>query len=103
MKTTDKTLSSTRIDRIREQGYQCHTDAQINDLAFFNKNNRWVDSRLANRESDVKPVRVIEFGSEAYFKLAEKLAHQGRQGSIAFDTDVLLWIDGDAVLVKTVR
>jgi hypothetical protein len=79
------------------------TVQQINDLAFFHKNDRWIDSRLAQKEGDVTPARIIEFGSEAYFKLAEQLADQGRQGSITFETDVLLWIDGDAVLVKKAR
>lgn len=86
-----------QLQRVRITSVQ-----QINDLAFFNRNHRWVDSRLAGRGSDVTPDRTVEFGSEAYFKLADQLARQGRQGSIAFDADVLLWIDGQAVLVKNV-
>jgi hypothetical protein len=85
------------MERVRITSVQ-----QINDLAFFNRNHRWVDSRLADRGSDVTPDRTVEFGSDAYFRLAEQLAAQGRQGSIAFDADVLLWIDGQAVLVKNV-
>jgi len=94
----DNSFLDENLQRVRITNVQ-----QINDLAFFNKNGRWVDSRLTNKGPDVKPDCVIEFGSEAYFKLAERLANQGRQGSIAFDADVLLWIDGDAVLIKTVR
>ena len=42
MKTYDQNstqtgLSETRISRIREQGYVCHTDAEIKDLAFGNR------------------------------------------------------------------
>ncbi len=94
----DNGYLNEQLERVRITTVQ-----QINDLAFFHRNNRWIDSRLAKKEGDVTPDRVIEFGSDAYFKLAEQLADQGRQGSIAFDTDVLLWIDGDAVLVKRAR
>ena len=94
----DNGFLNEQLQRVRITTVQ-----QINDLAFFRKNNRWIDSRLVKNEGEVTPDRVIEFGSEAYFKLAEQLADQGRQGSITFDTDVLLWIDGDAVLVKKAR
>ena len=94
----DNGFLNEQLERVRITTVQ-----QINDLAFFHRNNRWVDSRLAQKEAEVTPDRVVEFGSEEYFKLAEDLASQGRQGSIAFDTDVLLWVDGDAVLVKRAR
>jgi Ca-activated chloride channel family protein len=93
----DNGYFNEQMERVRITSVQ-----QINDLAFFNRNHRWVDSRLADRGSDVTPDRTVEFGSDAYFRLAEQLAAQGRQGSIAFDADVLLWIDGQAVLVKNV-
>ena len=76
------------------------TVQQINDLAFYNKGNRWVDSRLARRTQAPQPDRVVQFGSDAYFDLARKLARQGRQASIAFDMDVLLWVEGETVLVE---
>lgn len=37
MKTTEMNLSATRISRIRAQGYQTQTDAEINALAFGNR------------------------------------------------------------------
>ena len=79
------------------------TVQQINDLAFYYKGSRWVDSRLARKTLQSKPDKVIRFGSGAYFDLARKLAEQGRQASIAFDTDVLLWVDGETVLVEMGR
>jgi len=79
-----------------------HTIAiqQINDLAFYNRAGRWIDSRLTQDAAHQKPDEIIEFGSPAYMTLAETLARQGRQASLAFDTDVLLWIDGKRILVR---
>ncbi len=79
------------------------TVQQINDLAFYNKGNRWVDSRLARKTQAPQPDRVVRFGTDAYFDLARKLAAQGRQASIAFDMDVLLWVEGETVLVEMGR
>ena len=76
------------------------TVQQINDLAYYRRANRWVDSRLVQKESEIKPAKVIQFGSKEYIELAEKLAKQNRQGSIAFAGDILLLIDGEPVLIK---
>ncbi len=76
---------------------------QVNDRAYFRRGKRWVDSRLVNNETEVKPTRIIEFGSPEFIELAEKLASQNRQGSIALSGDILLYIDGDAVLIRNTR
>ncbi|MHC4212014.1 MAG: VWA domain-containing protein, partial [Planctomycetota bacterium] len=73
---------------------------QVNDRAYFRRGKRWVDSRLVNNESEVKPTRIIEFGSPEFIELAEKLASVNRQGSIALKGDILLYVDGDAVLIR---
>ena len=73
---------------------------QINDRAYYNKANRWVDSRLVEKEKDIKPDKTIEFGSKEYFELAEKLAKQNRQGSIALNGDVLMQFEGQTILIK---
>ena len=79
---------------------------QINDMAYYFKNNRWVDSRLVEDESNIKPDKVIEFGSKEYFDLAQKLAGQGRQGGMALGGgrggrgDVLMKVDGQSVLIR---
>jgi hypothetical protein len=51
-------------------------------------------------ERDVTPSRVIAFGSREYLDLAERLARENRQGSIALAGDILLMIDGEPVLIK---
>ncbi|MHC4193629.1 MAG: hypothetical protein ACYSP9_05575, partial [Planctomycetota bacterium] len=76
------------------------TVQQINDRAYYRKRGRWVDSRLVDKEAEVKPSKVIEFGSEEFIELAEALATENRQGSIALVGDVLLQVDGEPVLIK---
>jgi hypothetical protein len=73
---------------------------QINDQAYYRRGNRWIDSRLVNEEDTVVPVKTIEFGSEEFMEIAEKLAKENRQGSIALAGDVLLLVNGQPVLIK---
>ena len=76
------------------------TVQQVCDLAFYKKDNRWVDSRLVSNPAEVRPGRVIEFGSEEFRALASRLAGEGRQGSIALRGDILMLLDGQPVLIK---
>ena len=76
------------------------TIQQVNDRAYYRRGNRWVDSRLVNEEDKVKAAKIIEFGSKEFIELAQKLARENRQGSIALTGDVLLLVDGEPVLVR---
>jgi Ca-activated chloride channel homolog len=76
------------------------TVQQVCDLAFYKRHDRWVDSRLVTNPAEVRPARVITFGSDEFRELAAKLAREGRQGSIALRGDILMLVDGQAVLVK---
>lgn len=91
----DNAYFNENMERMRITNVQ-----QINDRAFYNRNNRWIDSRLVTKESDIKADRIIEFGSKEFFELAERLAKENRQGSIALRGDVVLLVDGKTVLVK---
>ena len=73
---------------------------QINDWTYYRRGNRWVDSRLMENEAQIKPKRIVRFGSDEYLELAQKLARQNRQGSIALSGDVLMLVDGEAVLIQ---
>jgi len=73
---------------------------QINDLAYYRRGGRWLDSKLARKEAEIKPTKIIEFGSKEFFELAQKLARENRQGSIALRGDILLRVDGKPVLVR---
>jgi len=73
---------------------------QINDRAYYRRGSRWVDSSLVDKESQVEPARVIEYGSEEFIELAQRLAKDNRQGSIALAGDILLMVDGEVILVR---
>jgi len=76
---------------------------QVNDLAFYRRGSRWVDSRIVNEERSVRPARVIEFGTDAYRELVERLARESRQGSVALRGDILMTVDGEPVLIHGFR
>lgn len=75
------------------------TVQQVCDLAFFKRGNRWVDSRLISEPQPQAP-REIRFGSAEFRELLERLTTQGRQGSIALRGDILMNVDGEAILVR---
>jgi Ca-activated chloride channel family protein len=72
---------------------------QVNDMAFYKRGTRWVDSRLVEKEKDVKPT-VIEFGGEEFMKLARRLAARGQQGAISLSGEILIMVDGESILIK---
>jgi len=76
---------------------------QINDRAYYRRGSRWVDSSLVEKESQVEPARFIEYGSEEFIELAQRLAKDNRQGSIALAGDILLMVDGEVILVRNVN
>jgi len=73
---------------------------QINDRAFYRRGRQWIDSRIIDKANQIRPAKVIHFGSEAFRELAGKLARQGRQGSVSLRGDILMVVDGETVLVK---
>jgi hypothetical protein len=92
----DNTYLNDQLEQERITAVQ-----QINDLAFYNKSGRWIDSRLARApQTELEPDEIIEFGSDAFITLAERLARENRQASLAFATDVLICIDGRTILVR---
>lgn len=73
---------------------------QITDRTFFKRNNRWIDAGALKREKDLKPDRTIEFGTDEFYQLVDRLVAEGRQGILALSGEMLLLIDGKTVLVK---
>ena len=73
---------------------------QISDRAFFKRNNRWVDSAVLEREKNLTPDLVVEFGTPEFYRLVDRLVAEGRQGIMALSGEMLLSIDGKTVLVK---
>jgi Ca-activated chloride channel family protein len=72
---------------------------QVSDRAFYNRGGRWMDSK-AVAAAEPKASRVIDFGSDEWLKLAERLANEGRQGTMALRGEILLEVDGETVLVR---
>jgi Ca-activated chloride channel family protein len=73
---------------------------QVNDLAFYQRGNRWVDSRLVADEHTAPPTRVVEFGSDEFNELVRRLAAENRQGAVSLSGEILLEVGGETVLVK---
>lgn len=71
---------------------------QVNDQAFYRRGNRWVDSRLVSRKR--KADKTMKFGSSEFMDLARTLADEGRQGAVALEGEILLEVDGEAVLIE---
>lgn len=73
---------------------------QVNDLAFYRTGNQWVDSRLALKTGYGEADTIVEFGSDNYRKLLNRLISENRQGVLSLNGDILLEIDGKTVLVR---
>jgi len=73
---------------------------QAGNRAFFRQNNQWVDSNLATSEDEIKPDEVIEFGTDAYNRLLDKLVSRNQQAMLALDGDIMLEVDGRNLLIR---
>ena len=94
------------VDNYRNKIYDAQMNAveistvqQINDRAFYKKGNRWIDSALVDDANPARP-RVVEFGSDEFRRLAERLAADNRQGAITLKGEILLRVGGENVLVR---
>jgi Ca-activated chloride channel family protein len=74
--------------------------AQRCDLAFFRRGQRWIDSRLISVHQWMQPHDVLIIGSPDHTRLLRRLAGEGRQGVLSLSGEILLEVDGRAVLVK---
>jgi Ca-activated chloride channel family protein len=76
------------------------TDAVLNvaNQSYFRRGAQWIDSRLVSIET-LTPTRRVEFGSQEYLDLAQRLARDGEQGILAQAGELVLMVDNDVVLV----
>lgn len=73
---------------------------QINDMAFYNHNGQWVDSRMIYKQATgTDTIKRIDFGSEEYFKLAEHMISQNRQGVLSLQGSIMLMVDNEPVII----
>src|SRR5690606_22267456 len=63
----DDAMQRTQITRVQ----------QISDGAFYKRGEQWIDSRLV--DDPARQTRVIEVGTQAFDRLVERLAQDGRQ------------------------
>ena len=78
---------------------EVHTIQQNADRAFYFRNNRWVDSRLIEKEQE-KPDVTIELGTPAYSRLVDELVAEGRQSILANQGEIYILHQNQRVLVK---
>jgi len=90
----DSSYLNSEMERTRIVNSQ-----QANDLTFYFKDGRWIDSRLAEIQDIVTPHRTVEFGTDEFLQIAAELAEQNRQGALAFAQDILLMLDGEILLI----
>jgi Ca-activated chloride channel family protein len=75
------------------------TIQQISDRAFYKKGNRWIDSALVDQSSGDAP-RIVEFGSDDFRRLAERLSQENRQGAMTLKGEILLRVGEENVLIR---
>lgn len=71
---------------------------QVADLAFYRRGQRWIDSRASGETAE--PTRTIEFGSDEFWQIAQKLRSENRGGALALRGEMVLMVDGEPVLLK---
>ena len=81
------------------QTVEISTVQQVSDRAFYRRGDTWIDSRVLDRNTDRRPREVV-IGSDAFREILEKLLANGRQGCVSLRGNILLEIDGEAVLVR---
>lgn len=86
----DENMVEVAVDGVR----------QVDDLAFYQRRGRWVDARLLSAAVMPAPRATVAFGTPEYRSLLERLVESGRQACLALPGDVLLQVDGHAVLVQ---
>ncbi|MCA9285711.1 MAG: VWA domain-containing protein, partial [Phycisphaerales bacterium] len=73
---------------------------QVADRGLFKRGDTWIDGRLVSDYGTLVPARTIDFGSDAHRALLERLCRENRQVLLSLEGNVLLEIDGEAVLVR---
>ena len=69
------------------------------DQTLYRRGTRWVDAQLLD-QAEEEPERTIEFASDEYFELANRLAKENRQSVLAVAGDIYLLLDGKRTLIR---
>ncbi|HUS57368.1 MAG TPA: VWA domain-containing protein, partial [Planctomycetota bacterium] len=85
----DKNMESVQVANV----------LQASDRTFYQRGNRWIDSRAVGAKDSIKIDKRITFGSAEYMKLLDRLVTENRQSTIAMKGEILLNIDDMNVLL----
>ena len=72
---------------------------QINDRAFFQRGNRWIDGSALNSAGGAKVDRTVKIGSPEFMKLLERLVADHRQGTLSMSGEIVLRLDDRNILI----
>jgi hypothetical protein len=72
---------------------------QVADRGFFQRGNRWIDGRLVSKANAIESARTVAFGTPEYQALLDRLCRENRQAVMALRGEVLVEVDGEAVLI----
>jgi len=86
----DQNMNRVQVSRVQ----------QINDRAFFQQGNRWVDGAAINSSRGVEPDRTVAVGSPEFMQLVDRLVAENRQGTVSMSGEILLHLDGRNILIK---
>ncbi|MCZ6599196.1 MAG: VIT domain-containing protein [Planctomycetota bacterium] len=73
---------------------------QVSDRSFFKRHGNWVDARLFRLGPDVEVAEVLVVGTKAHRDLVDRLVAENRQGILALRGNILMELDGRAVLIQ---
>jgi len=86
----DDTMQRVEIRRVQ----------QVSDRAFYRRGDTWVDGRLLAGDPTPSPQRVVQFGSEGFCRILDRLEAHGRQGCVSLRGNILIEMDGERILVQ---
>ena len=72
---------------------------QIADQTVYKRGDRWVDPNMLDKETD-QPDQTVEFGSDEFAAILDKLSATNRQGILALGGEIYILLDGQKILVK---
>lgn len=75
---------------------------QINDQAFFRRQNRWIQGNLVATET-AQPDRTVTLGTDEYAKLVDDLRALNLGGVLALDGEILISVRNERVLLRNIR
>ena len=90
----DSSYLNSSMERTRTVNAQ-----QANDLTFFFKDSRWIDSRLTDIQDQLVPDRTVTFGTDEFMDVALSLALENRQGALAFAQDTVILVGEEIVMI----